>query len=205
MHFDFIQIGSHIGRTFNDPLYASVTNGQRGILVEPVPYLFDQLVANYRGLDQNLILINKAVGAQSGTLRLFIPSPKNDFTQFPRWASQLASAVPGHVESHFADLIIDTIEVPMTTMNELIQEHDVDRLTTLFVDTEGNDFAILMSMDLKHLRPQRIHFENKHTDGPHQRGEKYRQLIAHLLEQGYHIESEDDKNTVVIDDHRSIS
>lgn len=36
--FDFIQIGSHIGKLSTDPLFHQVKQGQKGILIEPVPF-----------------------------------------------------------------------------------------------------------------------------------------------------------------------
>jgi len=38
-----LQIGSHIGNTPNDPIYNLIDESTRLILVEPVPYLFEQL------------------------------------------------------------------------------------------------------------------------------------------------------------------
>jgi len=39
----FIQIGSHVGNTINDPLFNIVDQHTTLILVEPVPFLFEQL------------------------------------------------------------------------------------------------------------------------------------------------------------------
>ena len=38
-----LQIGSHIGNTPNDPIYKLVNENTKLILVEPVPYLFNEL------------------------------------------------------------------------------------------------------------------------------------------------------------------
>jgi hypothetical protein len=46
MNKTIIQIGSHVGNTCNDPIFNIVDNDTNLILVEPVPYLFEQL--NYR-------------------------------------------------------------------------------------------------------------------------------------------------------------
>ena len=42
-----IQIGSHVGKTCNDPIFNVVDNNTKLILVEPVPFLFEQLKINY--------------------------------------------------------------------------------------------------------------------------------------------------------------
>ncbi len=43
MNKTIIQIGSHVGNTCNDPIFNIVDNDTNLILVEPVPYLFEQL------------------------------------------------------------------------------------------------------------------------------------------------------------------
>ena len=61
----FIQIGAHDGKT-NDYIYPVARElGWRGILVEPIPYLFERLVENYQG-SQGLIFENVALAEQIG-------------------------------------------------------------------------------------------------------------------------------------------
>jgi hypothetical protein len=43
-----IQIGSHIGNTENDYLYNNINFNFKYIMIEPVPYLFNQLKENYK-------------------------------------------------------------------------------------------------------------------------------------------------------------
>ena len=43
-----LQIGSHIGDTINDPIFNNVDETTKLFLVEPVPYLFEQLKINYK-------------------------------------------------------------------------------------------------------------------------------------------------------------
>jgi cystathionine beta-lyase/cystathionine gamma-synthase len=61
MNKTIIQIGSHIGNTRNDPIFNIVNNDTKLILVEPVPYLFEQLKTNYNkkfNNNHNIIFIN---------------------------------------------------------------------------------------------------------------------------------------------------
>jgi len=44
----FVQIGAHVGRTRGDPLFPySYKYGWSGVLVEPLPFIFNELVRNY--------------------------------------------------------------------------------------------------------------------------------------------------------------
>jgi hypothetical protein len=64
MNKTIIQIGSHVGNTCNDPIFNIVDNDTKLILVEPVPFLFEQLKINYNKKfenNHNIIFINKAV------------------------------------------------------------------------------------------------------------------------------------------------
>ena len=196
--FDFIQIGSHVGKTRNDPIYKAIEKGLCGILIEPVPYLFDQLVENYKEFEDNLLFINKAVSARPGVITLYVPSKQNDFSKFPKWANQLASSNPDHIQDHLPELISEKITVPCITINQLIQNYGITTLRKLIVDTEGHDFTILKSLDLSLLRPNRIHFENKHMDGVNQRGERYKSLLNYFGRLGYEVERENTEDTVII-------
>ena len=49
-----LQVGAHVGNTANDPVFpqlAAAGSSWRGLLVEPVPHLFRQLVCNYVAAD----------------------------------------------------------------------------------------------------------------------------------------------------------
>ena len=48
-----IQIGAHIGKTNNDPIFSKVCSESRLILIEPVPFLFK--ILHDRELDKNFI------------------------------------------------------------------------------------------------------------------------------------------------------
>jgi len=82
MNLKVLQIGSHIGKTENDPVFKSIKYNDNAIFVEPVPWLFEQLVKNYNEEYSNnsFIFINKAVSNKNGKINLYVPSEKNDFS-----------------------------------------------------------------------------------------------------------------------------
>jgi FkbM family methyltransferase len=193
---NIIQIGSHVGNTINDPIFNIVDNNTTLILVEPIPFLFEQLKNNYKekfGNNQNIFFINKAVSNFIGEIEMTFPSEKNDFSKLPFWTSQLASVNPDHVFLHNEILIVEKINVKTTTINEIIKEYSITQIDLLHTDTEGHDFTILMNYNFE-IKPKKIMFEHKHMDGICKVGKKYIELSNRLLSLGYkkiHQDTED--------------
>lgn len=197
-----IQIGAHVGNTINDPIFAGLHETTRLYLVEPVPYIFKQLQANYSKKSNtlsNVVFINKAVSNYIGEIIMNIPSERNDFNVLPSWATQISSVNKNHIEyhmnTHFPHLIVDTIKVNTTTINEIIREHDIKEIELLQTDTEGHDFTILMSYDFS-IKPKTIIFAHKHMDGVCKTGNNYNLLIFKLVSLGYVMKYQTHKDTV---------
>jgi hypothetical protein len=198
-HVDYLQIGSHVGNTSNDHLFNTNLTNKNIILIEPVPFLFEQLKQNYRSkLSQNNIaFLNIAISDKNDTLQLYIPSMRNDFSKFPNWASQLASTNSEHISKHMPTLAIDIITVPCVSLNTLIHTIGIKTIDYLMIDTEGHDYDILMNLDLSVIKPTKIRFENKHMDGVLVRGTRYMELLEHLYKHGYKKTYEDSQDTIV--------
>jgi|TARA_Y100000310_G_C20606114_1_gene775549 FkbM family methyltransferase len=202
MDLKVLQIGSHIGKTENDPVFKSIKYNDNAIFVEPVPWLFEQLVKNYNEeyLNNSFIFLNKAVSSKNGKINLYVPSEKNDFSKYPVWASQLTSVYKNHIVNHtlinsdIKNLIVEKIKVETITLNEIILQFNIQNIELLHIDAEGHDYDILINLDLQLIRPKKIMFEHKHMDGTNQIGIKYKKLLEHLKENDYIFcfKSEDD-------------
>lgn len=200
-----IQIGAHVGNTRNDPLFQNVDNSTKLILVEPVPFLFNQLKKNYTDKfpdSNNIIFINKAVSSETGTLDLTIPSEKNDFNKLPWYASQLGSVRDNHISGHLAQfidipkVITEKLTVPAITIDDIVKEHNIKEIDLLHTDTEGHDYDIIMNYSFI-VKPKKIMFEHKHMDGFFQHGEKYEKLVSILEKKGYKIVEKGEEDTVM--------
>jgi len=193
-----LQIGSHVGNTENDPLFKEIDETTRLILVEPVPYLFTKLQENYRNKLKdltNVTFINKAVSDYVGTLELTIPSERNDFSKLPPWASQLASVHSTHATGHLPHLLVDTIQVNTTTIDDIVDEYGITELDLLHTDTEGHDYSILMNYSFQ-VKPQQVLFEHKHMDGLFRIGHRYVDLTNRLLSLGYTKQYQNSEDTL---------
>lgn len=199
MIVDYFQIGAHIGNTANDHIFKQETIGKTYVLVEPVPYLFRKLEENYANKSRNnsITLLNLAVSNIDGQIKIYAPSEKNDYSGDLWWADQIASVNPEHIKDHHLNIIVDVMVVPCKKLNTIFAELGVESVGTLLIDTEGHDYDILMGLDLEHIKPENIIFENRHIEGFGRRGQRYAALLKKLCAAGYVVVSESDEDTHV--------
>ena len=198
-NIDYLQIGSHSGNTDTDKLFKQDLTNKNIILIEPVPSLFEELKTNYKTKDLNTVLfLNIAISNKNDTLELYIPSKNNCFSKSPYWVDQLTSVNKDHISRHnIYNLNIDKISVPCITLNTLIDMVGIKTIDYLMIDTEGHDYEILMNFNLDIIKPNKICFENAHTDGTLTRGNNYIELINKLTKYGYKIIEENTQDTIV--------
>jgi FkbM family methyltransferase len=163
----FVQVGANDGLT-NDPLHQEILERRwTGVMVEPVPYLFERLRQNFGHL-QRVRLENAAIADHDGTQPLHFVAPAEDGS-LPEWAEGLGSfrkdVVVGH-RDRIPDIEarLQTIEVPCLTIETLCRKHGIAALDLLQTDTEGYDAQILGTLDLERTRPTLVMFENYHMD-----------------------------------------
>lgn len=170
----FVQVGAHDG-TQLDPLRDQIRSRRwSGIMVEPVPYVFERLRARY-GAHPRITLENVAVADRDGTLpfhHLPEASPHDGTWQ---WYDALGSFRRDVLLSHdrqipdIADRVVTT-EVPCLTFETLCRRHGVEAVDVIQIDAEGYDDVILEGIDLDRHRPALVMFERLHlADDAHRR------------------------------------
>jgi FkbM family methyltransferase len=203
-HIDILQIGAHIGNSINDPIYNKNLDNKSIILIEPVPFLYNILVHNYKVKcvkeNINVNIFNIAISDKDGYIDIYAPSDKCDFSKLPYWISQLGSVTNEHQTNHnlferFPEFKVEKIKVECKTLNTVIKENFISSIDTLLVDTEGHDYTILKAFDLNIVKPKTIIFEHKYMDGTYKKGDKYNELLKHFLDNGYKFIKEDDEDT----------
>ena len=190
----FLQVGANDG-LLDDPIHYLVRGyGWRGILMEPVPHLFNRLRANYRGA-QGPIFVNAALSEIDGSA-IFYRIRMAD--HLPAWCEGLGSFrrdvilsnrndVPD-IESHIVEESIESI-----SFRKLIDRYQPPRIDLVVIDTEGYDLQILRQIDLLRFKPELIVYEHKHLT------ESERRTAADLLSaHGYRVVSTRWANTVAI-------
>lgn len=164
----FVQIGANDG-VMDDPLREFVLASRwRGVLVEPVPYLFERLRQNYSARP-GLAFANVAIATQSGRMPFYYLRESSNDAGVPDWHVGLGSFSRDVVLKH-ADVIPDiesrlvAQEVACCTFDDLCREHGIERLDVLHIDTEGYDFEILKTVDFGKYRPRLVVYERHHLN-----------------------------------------
>jgi FkbM family methyltransferase len=158
--FKFVQIGANDGVRF-DGLYGYVTNHPcSGIVVEPLPDMFERLRMNYADYP-HIVPVNKAVHATARSLSLFRVAA-SAMHRYEGWASGIASFDSNHLLDLGvapADIAAQSVDcLPLMELLEQTQMLDADLLQT---DTEGYDSAVLEMIDFTRFKPRLIRFEHK--------------------------------------------
>jgi FkbM family methyltransferase len=179
--FFFIQIGSNDGKN-GDPLFHFITKyNLPGILIEPIPYIFQRLKTNYRN-QKNLYFENVAITNSSENLKFYrlVESPN-----LPTWHNQLGSFKREVIIMHkiyipdIEKMIVEE-EINVMTFNEVMNKYSISQVSLLHIDTEGYDYEILKSIDFNKYSIKTILFENKHLSE-----KEYRTCIQDLELKGF--------------------
>jgi FkbM family methyltransferase len=188
-----LQIGANDGMA-GDPLFSSFSRMRwSGLLVEPVPHLYEALATHYR--DRPGVRMERAaVSTHDGEAPLYrlrsVPG------KTPQWFDQLASldrevllknrsAIPD-IES----LLIEE-RVPTMRLDTLLTRHSVSRIDLLVIDTEGHDYEILRALDFGRFRPVLLMFEHQHLSANDKAA-----AVALLATHGYRCQETPEGDTI---------
>ena len=161
-------------------------------MVEPVPYLFERLQANYAELE-TVTPVNVAIADRDGELEFHhLAEAGDDRDQLPDYYEGLGSFSLANVLAH-AEKIPDlqqrlvTIEVPTLTFSSLCEREGVEAVDLVVIDTEGHDAEIVRHMDVPRWRPRVLVYEHFHLSDANR--DELRALLEPLgyalLEEGF--------------------
>lgn len=160
-----IIIGANIGDTTSDDSFPLLKDykGVRKILVEPIPYLFEQLSSNVEkhGI-QNATLVNAAIGESNGLATMYCWDPNLMSTRaWPDWFSQVCSFSRSRLynqsydTARFGALQEDIVEVSVerVTVRNLFETHagSMEDISVIQVDTEGFDYNVMIQLPFDDL------------------------------------------------------
>jgi len=156
-----LQIGANDG-VVGDPLVAGFSKTRwSGLLVEPVPHLFEALVERYRNRP-GVRVERAAVSTVDGEAPFYrlrsVPG------ETPKWFDLLGSldremllkqrsAIP-EIDS----LLIEE-RVPTVRLDTLLARHGASKIDLLVIDAEGHDWEILRALDFTRFYPVILMFE----------------------------------------------
>lgn len=160
--FNIVQIGANDGCRY-DPYRKYIERFKLpGVLVEPIPDVYQKLVNNYKDQPQ-LAFENAAIGPENGSMPLYRLAENGEVLD---GMSVYASFSRNHVEKFRnrakTPMEIESIKVPVITFETLIEKHNIDHVSLLAIDTEGFDFEIIKSIDFNKIKPRIIEYEHSH-------------------------------------------
>ena len=175
-----MQIGTNDGAS-GDPFYRHIRlRNWKGILVEPLEAEFGRLKENHQR-NPDLIFENVAISNQEETRKFY--SIDNSKGELPFWVNKLSSFdpnIPQEVCDLYENARMISKDVQCTTVQSLLQKHQVKNLDVLLTDTEGFDFEILKTIDFSLVRPELLIYEHRHLSE-----EDYQASLELLRKQGY--------------------
>jgi len=156
----FIQIGANDGQ-LNDPIYPYIKQGQwKGVLVEPLPPLFEKLKQTYKGIE-GLSFENVGITDSDGNMGFyFLPAEYNE----PDWLQQIGTFDRKAIELNLETLPqllpkVQTTTVATISLNTLFKRNKVNELDILIIDAEGFEYKILKQLEGVSIKPKYIFFE----------------------------------------------
>jgi len=161
-----VQIGSNDGKT-GDPLYQLFNKNTtwKGLFVEPVPYLFERLQANYPDVSR-FSFENAAINeGQDLDFYWVDPDAVPNKQELPFWYDQLGSFNKDHIlnalDGQLAPYIVSA-KLEGITLDTLFERHGVAQFDVLHIDAEGYDWVVLQQLDLQRFQPSFILYEHSH-------------------------------------------
>jgi len=155
----FVDIGANDGKTLSNTFYLEKELGWTGICFEPMPALFNQLDTN-----RNCIKIMAGVG-ESNTHRRF--------TQVVGPANMLSGLSDEYDERHKQRIALEVktrggsveeIEINTVILNEILDANNIVNVDYISLDTEGNEFKIIKTIDFDKFNIKVITIENNYND-----------------------------------------
>ena len=181
---NFLQIGSNDGVS-GDPLNFFINNYDwQGVLVEPIPFLFQELKRNYEHKKDKLVFLNVAVGVEDKEEMIMYVFDEKFRGQIPDWCYQLGTFFKRVIYNHHIPNVDDYIvekKVPLRTIKTIIETTLKGKnIHLLHIDTEGYDFEVLKIIDFSKLMPKVILVEYIHLNVTNRK-----QMISLLKINGY--------------------
>lgn len=163
----FVEIGANDGVKHDHLRPFVLGGGWRGVMVEPVPEIFERLRGNYAGTP-GVAVENSAIGERDGSISLFtVATPESGDDALPDWYDTIGSVSRDVIASH-ADEIprieerIREITVPCLSFGSLLAKHGMADPDLVLIDTEGHDAAIVRGIDVASRRPRVLVYEHFH-------------------------------------------
>lgn len=182
---NIIQIGCHTGEDHVHD-FIKKNNCNKIILIDANPYALDICKQKYIDIQKNIIFLNYAIVPRyvNDNKHITFYIPEQDKT------SAHCSVSLDFIKKHNHEKWIEKT-VPCITLNDLFKQINISLIDRLYIDAEGLDSEIVLSLDLESIKIDYIFFEHMHSDGAFSHGENLRSVISKLQKNGYSLKDND--------------
>lgn len=157
--FYFVQIGANDGIRFDPIRHLIFEFKLKGVLVEPLPDIFNKLKKNYHSQTQ-LRFENAAISKNDGTGLLWrfrpdapVPDKCHGMARFSEYSIRKLA------RQYHAENYVEKIPVSLVSFEQLARKHRIKKIDFLQIDTEGYDLEILKMVMNSTFKPEVINYE----------------------------------------------
>ena len=147
--------------------------GWNGIMIEPIPKYFENLVSS--STHPNIYYINAAIDWNDGKRIMYMASKEN-IEKLP-YSVGMSSFFPK------PDILSEEIVVKTLTLDRVFEMCNVQSVEFLKIDTEGYDHEIIKMFPFDRFKPDYIKLEKEHMTDV-----QLNETIKRLSSNGYHCE-----------------
>lgn len=167
----FVEVGAHNGEAFSNTCFLERERGWTGILFEPIPKCYQDLLTK-----RNCLSMNVCVSDREG---------EEEFLVTEGYTEMLSGIVrtydPAHLQRINNELVEyggskKTIKVSSVLLDKTLVYHGLTKVDYCSIDTEGSELKILQSIDFSKVSISCFTVENNYTDN---------QIEAFLKSKGY--------------------
>lgn len=157
---NFVDVGAHNGIFINNS-YFFENNGWKGICIEPLPHIFNELVKNR----PKAINLNCAV--------CDIENEEMDFISLNGYTEMLSGICKFTDKRHFERMnreiaqnggSYEIIKVKTRRLDNILSENNINHVHYLSIDVEGAENAVIKSIDFDKVFIDVIGFEDNYSD-----------------------------------------
>lgn len=167
-----------VGTSDFDTCEKLITNGWKGVCIEPVKYYFNKL-PKY----PNIHYENIAISDKKGESEIHYYDPEKILKNEDEWLKGISS-LEGNTgplsfevnKKLFEDNVIKQ-SVKTDTLTNICDKYQITKIDFLKIDTEGHDIKVLESLDLDEVYVKMIKIEHAHVNAQH--------IIDHLKNNNY--------------------
>lgn len=155
----FVDVGAHDGMNLSNTYFLEQVRGWKGLCVEPNPRTFATLATN-----RSCLLAETAIGSEEGFV---------DFTEIT--GPDMLSGISGNLNFRHKVRIRRElkntageqrkIRVKVVRLQSLLDEHSINDIDLLTIDTEGSELAVLKGIDFMKTRISMILIERNYEGG----------------------------------------